>query len=101
VGQQIADEEVDARRAMVAPGLLDARGVRVDPRDVAGPAPQPASEEALAAADVERPVAARRRRVEQQRVVMDVVVPGSGRRRHWPGRVARRTDAPEPGQGVL
>jgi hypothetical protein len=78
----VADDELDARRRVVAPGAADARGVGVDPRDMGRPPPELRREQALAAADVERPVAPSRRRVQEQRVVVDVVVPAPVGRRH-------------------
>jgi len=78
VGQEVAVSIVDALTRGLVFGQVDARLVEVDAHDVRHDAVEPPGEHALAAADVERVSRFGGYRVDDQRVVVDIVVPPLG-----------------------
>jgi MFS family permease len=83
VAEEIADQEVDTG-GILPPGEADARLVQVDGHDVRDRPAQVAGQASLAAADVEGPPAPVGHGVEDHAVVVEVVVPPFGLRRHDP-----------------
>src|SRR5258707_4706176 len=74
-GEEVADYELHTASRALPYGQLDARRMLVDARDVPDPAGELPGEHPLAAAQVQCPLAARRDRRQDSRVVVDVVVP--------------------------
>jgi hypothetical protein len=83
--EKVPEQVADVAGPGMGAGQLDAPLVPVDAGDVWYPVPQAPGERALAAADVERPLAAGRDGVEDHPVVVAVVVPRLWRK-GWPRR---------------
>jgi hypothetical protein len=98
VGEEVARQVVDLGGGVVLLGQADARLVQFDRGDVGDDPAQLAGQDALAAANIERPLGPGWHGVEDQRVVVEVVVPPLGRRRH--DRGSSHTAASGPSAAV-
>lgn len=75
VGEEVATHELDLASRALPAGQLDARGVLVDAYHAGNAVGQLPGEHALPTAHVQHPLAAGRDGRQDQRVVVDIVIP--------------------------